>query len=63
MTERGAVQAFDDLRAAYAEAEQEPAASQVRQRHRGLRDRDRRARADLDHARAQQLASMARLEP
>ena len=30
MTGRGAVQALDDLRAAYAEAEQEPADSQVR---------------------------------
>ena len=38
----------------HAQAEQEPAAGQVGQRHRGLRDRDRRAGADLDHARAQQ---------
>src|SRR5271166_3881874 len=40
MAERDAVQALDDLRAACAEAEQEPAIGQVCERHRGLRDRD-----------------------
>ena len=54
MTERDAVQPLHHLGPRYSETQQEPAAGQVGQRHRGLRDRDRGAGADLDHARAEQ---------
>jgi hypothetical protein len=54
MAERDAVQPLHHLGPRYAQTQQEPAAGQVGQRHRGLRDRDRGAGTDLDHARAEQ---------